>query len=295
MNNIGDFLNNSKGLTKNPLGIIALFVSLIYGFACLVLSSSIANLITPEERLPLIWFIILFPVIILLAFVLLVIFHHTKLYAPSDFRGDDSFIKVLDNKSIYEKQLDEVITLETAPIKEEIIDLEDNLNEQNESIEPITPDLELPKIVESQNENNLMIKDDLVKIHKNAESWAVQELSLKYNIVFQSNISVSTAYGKLQLDAMGKNKETVYILEIKYWETNKSDKKLKLSIQDFLLQSEKLEKLFKTNLNLKLVVVLVFDSLRNVNGAQFTTFVKSIYNDAHVEFFEYSKLKKDYE
>jgi len=36
---ISDFMKETKNLTKNPLSIIALFISLIYGFACLVLDN----------------------------------------------------------------------------------------------------------------------------------------------------------------------------------------------------------------------------------------------------------------
>ena len=86
----------TTGLTKNPLGIIALFVSLIYGFACLVLSTSISNLKGQEERLPLIWFIIFFPIIILIGFLFLVIKHHSKLYSPSDYGNAESFLKTVE-------------------------------------------------------------------------------------------------------------------------------------------------------------------------------------------------------
>ncbi|MBH8559859.1 hypothetical protein [Hymenobacter negativus] len=89
------FIENAKGLAQNPLGIIALFVSLIYGIACLVLSISISKLEGASERLPLIWFIIGFPMIILIAFVFLVTFHHEKLYSPSDYGNPDSFLKTL--------------------------------------------------------------------------------------------------------------------------------------------------------------------------------------------------------
>jgi len=94
MNPISDFMEKAKGLTRNPLGIIALFVSLIYGFACLVLSSSLSNLHGQEERLPLIWFIIFFPVLILIGFIFLVVKHHHKLYAPSDYKDESNFVKV---------------------------------------------------------------------------------------------------------------------------------------------------------------------------------------------------------
>jgi hypothetical protein len=53
MNSLTNFMGQAKGLTKNPLEIIALFISLIYGFACLVLSISVSNLKAPRERLPL--------------------------------------------------------------------------------------------------------------------------------------------------------------------------------------------------------------------------------------------------
>ncbi len=91
-------MSNAKGLTKNPLGIIALFISLIYGFACLVLSTSISNLNGENERMPLIWFIIIFPLIILSGFIFLVIKHHEKLYAPSDYSDEESFLKTFKDK-----------------------------------------------------------------------------------------------------------------------------------------------------------------------------------------------------
>lgn len=96
------FIENAKGLTRNPLGIIALFISLIYGFACLVLSTSITNLKDQHERLPLIWFIISFPIVILIAFIFLVTKHHQKLYSPSDYGNDESFLKTIDNSKKFE-------------------------------------------------------------------------------------------------------------------------------------------------------------------------------------------------
>jgi hypothetical protein len=96
MNQVTDFMKQAKGLAKNPLGLIALFVSLIYGFACLVLSTSLNNLNGQDERLPLVWFIIVFPIFILITFIYLVINHHGKLYAPSDFSNEENFVKTLE-------------------------------------------------------------------------------------------------------------------------------------------------------------------------------------------------------
>ena len=83
-----------KDLVKNPIGIIALFISLIYGFANLLLGTTASSL-TPDERYPLIMFIVLFPVVVLGIYYLLVSRHHGKLYAPGDYKDDKSFLRTL--------------------------------------------------------------------------------------------------------------------------------------------------------------------------------------------------------
>jgi hypothetical protein len=102
-----DFITQAKGLTKNPLGIIALFISLIYGFACLVLGLSSNNLIT-NERILLIYFLIGFPVLILITFIFLVVKHHKKLYAPSDYKDEKNFFKGFENQQSQSTLIKEV-------------------------------------------------------------------------------------------------------------------------------------------------------------------------------------------
>lgn len=96
---IDKFMDNAKGLARNPLGIIALFISLIYGFACLVLGLS-GNNLSHEEKMPFVWFLIFFPVLILITFIYLVTRHHQKLYAPFDFRDDSGFLSTMDTKTL---------------------------------------------------------------------------------------------------------------------------------------------------------------------------------------------------
>lgn len=88
------FMKNAKELARNPLGIIALFISLIYGFASLLLNSS-ADKLTEVERWPLIAFIVIFPLLVLGVFYRLVTRHHGKLYAPGDYHKDRSFMRTL--------------------------------------------------------------------------------------------------------------------------------------------------------------------------------------------------------
>lgn len=89
-----DFLKDAKEYARNPLGIVALFISLIYGFASLLLGAS-ADKLESIERWPLLLFVVLFPFAVLYVFYKLVTEHHGKLYSPSDYKTDDSFLRTL--------------------------------------------------------------------------------------------------------------------------------------------------------------------------------------------------------
>ena len=89
-----EILKGAKGLARNPLGIIALFVALVYGFATLLLGVSDQRL-SAAERLPLVWFVVLFPLLVLAVFYRLVTRYHGNLYSPSDYRDDTTFIRTL--------------------------------------------------------------------------------------------------------------------------------------------------------------------------------------------------------
>ncbi len=95
MDSFKTFTASAKSLAKNPLGIIALFIVLIYGFASLVLTFGSSSLESPAERLPIIWFLALFPVAVLGVFGWLVAFYHKNLYGPSDYSEDESFLKTV--------------------------------------------------------------------------------------------------------------------------------------------------------------------------------------------------------
>lgn len=76
---------------------------LVYGFACLLFGFSSKNL-ELVERQPLIWFVVLFPLVVLTLFGWLVSKHHDKLYAPTDYRDDGSFLKTIKQNTIEANQ-----------------------------------------------------------------------------------------------------------------------------------------------------------------------------------------------
>jgi hypothetical protein len=82
----------ATGLARNPLGIIALFIVLVYGFASLV--TVFTGGLTAAERMPLIYFLIGFPILVLAAFTWLVSKHPRQLFGPGDFRDEDNYVKM---------------------------------------------------------------------------------------------------------------------------------------------------------------------------------------------------------
>jgi tetratricopeptide (TPR) repeat protein len=96
-----DFGQTARHLARNPLGIIALFIVLVYGTAGLVFGLS-GSQFDAQQKWALILFLVLFPVLVFFGFVWLVAKHSHRLYAPSDFRNDDSFVQLNKKLSVIE-------------------------------------------------------------------------------------------------------------------------------------------------------------------------------------------------
>lgn len=90
---LSSFARTATVLSRNPLGLLAL---------CLVIGEAIAGmfLLHPNglhgpERLLLCGFVVGYPLCVVAAIYRLVSRHHTKLYAPADFRDERCFLEVL--------------------------------------------------------------------------------------------------------------------------------------------------------------------------------------------------------
>jgi tetratricopeptide (TPR) repeat protein len=96
-----EFGQTARHLARNPLGIIALFIVLIYGTAGLVFGLAGAQFDT-SQKWALILFLVLFPTLVFFGFVWLVAKHSHRLYAPSDFRNEASFVELNKKVSVIE-------------------------------------------------------------------------------------------------------------------------------------------------------------------------------------------------
>lgn len=66
---------SSKSLTSNSLCVGGLFLAILHGFACFTIIMGGA-ILESKERLPIVWFVVLFPLLVLISFYRLVTKHH---------------------------------------------------------------------------------------------------------------------------------------------------------------------------------------------------------------------------
>ena len=163
-------------LTKNPLGIIGLFIVLVYGIAGLVFSTS-GSEVGEFERKLLVLFLVIFPVLVLFCFVWLVSRHHTKLYAPSDFQNDASFIQLTPEEQ------KEKVEVELNEIRNELPDIKD--------------------AVESD------IRESLIS----AEELVLRDLEVEFGV----SINRQVRFERFSLDGIFALEGAGYGIEVKYF------------------------------------------------------------------------------
>ena len=77
--------------------------------------ASVALFAPGDHKSVIVWFLVLFPVLVLAVFTWLVVQHHEKLYAPADFRDDENFMRVAANLWAADKKLKMPMSSQIAP------------------------------------------------------------------------------------------------------------------------------------------------------------------------------------
>lgn len=171
-----------------------MFISLAYAAMVVCFVTGIDKLTSACERLPIICFLVLYPVIVLFIFTWLFVCHHTKFYAPSDYRSDE-FFAAMSGKEIKSKS-----EQESAEIREDLIreyEVSGSVGEK-EKVDM------LPSIKE------------IVKTAEKAEKMAVEYLGRILRINFKMNVRSRLNGCRYEFDAVGDGQYGKYIIECKY-------------------------------------------------------------------------------
>jgi hypothetical protein len=101
---------------SNPLTIVAIFAASAEGFATYALVN-----IPHDIQLIFVYFVMAFPATIILLFFLVLIFKHTVLYAPSDYKNEDMFMESIRLNTLKSEVISKLAipTPNVAPLTQE--------------------------------------------------------------------------------------------------------------------------------------------------------------------------------
>jgi hypothetical protein len=192
-------MDKATGFIKNPLGIIGLFIALIYGTAVVV--SGASPHLTDDQRWVLIIFAALFPEVVLFTFYKLVTEHHSKLYAPSDWK---------DERNVFGPQSAQVtLAREDEEVRQIIADEAAQLlvpaptEIENKSISPGAPVQEVPV--------------DYRSLVRDAEALAFRRLTELFPGKIYRNVTVEGAARNVPFDGLlidAANKATLFEVKL---------------------------------------------------------------------------------
>lgn len=221
---------NLQNNVRNPLGVIAMFVSFAYVSMVVSFTIGIDKLNGASERLPIIWFLILFPLIIFIAFILLIIFCNEKLFGPLDYRDDSSFI--LMNRHEIETKA------------------EDKVRETN-------------KIIKTSNANKSNNSTFLLysnPVYSTIQHNVVAKLSGQIGVFFNENVKTRYENKLVIFDAVGQSEDTNYYVECKCLPSEPSDNWYSCLNRKFRLYTRILD-----NENTRYKFILAIVAEKNVN------------------------------
>ncbi|MGF7049929.1 DNA-binding transcriptional regulator GbsR (MarR family) [Paenibacillus sp. DS2015] len=89
---------------SNPLTIVAIFAGLAE-----VAGTVALGLIAQDIQKVFIWFVMLFPIILVMAFFILLWFKPQSLYAPSDYKNEENFVSIMDKTKSVKEQIEEAL------------------------------------------------------------------------------------------------------------------------------------------------------------------------------------------
>ncbi|WP_054403287.1 hypothetical protein [Paenibacillus solani] len=214
-----------KTKIENPLTIVAIFASLAE-----IAGTSVIALLPLEIQKIFIWFLVMFPVLLVLLFFMTWNFNNKVLYPPNQFKDEKHFMLLNQNTKLYEK-----LSNITSKVKDEatktaldevLIELDNNLKNEEESIEiPIAQNiknginLDINGVVisgRSVKEFYRNVMDQLDKTNVNINPYIPFETGPKRYLISNSNNHKNGEEFIAPLLVRGKNGKEYYL------ETHKS-------------------------------------------------------------------------
>lgn len=194
------------GPIKNPLTIIAIFAAIAEISGTLVLP-----FIAAANQAVYVWFLMIFPILLITLFFLTLNFNHRVLYAPSDYKNEENFLHSLPRATYTEKAL----KLETEVLEEQAAtaqaEKESTSTSGERPVEPSTQKMS-PQVVSYE---DLVARSPQAR-HMLAEDLIFRKLASEFSSEIQREVRVGYAGGPYIFDGIVREGPTTTVIEVKY-------------------------------------------------------------------------------
>lgn len=191
------------GPIKNPLTIIAIFAAIAEISGTVVLP-----FIAPANQATYVWFLIVFPILLIVLFFLTLNFNHKVLYAPSDYQNEDNFLRSLPRATFAEKAL----KIE-AEIAEEL-----SVPENSAQLEkPVAPTEVIPPTAHATpTSSQSLVRRNTQASYMLAEDLIFRKLSKEFSSEIQREVKLGPREGHYIFDGIVRDKGVTTVIEVKF-------------------------------------------------------------------------------
>lgn len=189
-------IENIKGV-RNPLTIIAIFAGLAE-----ISGTGILPFIAETNQATYIWFLMIFPVVLVVLFFLTLNFNPRVLYSPSDFRDEANYMKIFEHSSTTQKMLK----------------IQQELQEESEDakFQPSEPLKEShSKVNKSKAQLTEMMNKDPIMRYQLAENLVIDRLIRELGTQPQRDLTLRHRDSKFMFDAVFNRPDGVIVVEVK--------------------------------------------------------------------------------
>lgn len=192
------------GPIKNPLTIIAIFAAIAEISGTIVLP-----FIAPANQAVYVWFLIIFPILLILLFFITLNFNHKVLYAPSDYQNEDNFLRSLPRATFAEKALkieaeiaEETKALESTPTPQQL----PRVDAPAPSPAARTPEISIESLARRSPQAKYMF----------AEEAIFRRLAREFGSEIQREVKVGNAEIRYIFDGIVRDKGITTVIEVKF-------------------------------------------------------------------------------
>ena len=192
------------GPIKNPLTIIAIFAAIAEISGTIVLP-----FIDKTNQAIYVWFLMVFPILLILLFFLTLNFNHKVLYAPSDYKDESNFLQSLPRASFTEKvQKIKAELAEAEPEKEAAALPADGTagKETPDDIQKTKPDISYQTFVRRSRQASYMLAEELI----------FRKLASEFSSEIQREVKLGTLGGRYIFDGIVRDKGATTVIEVKF-------------------------------------------------------------------------------